>query len=214
MDEYTFPFSTCEVPYHTNDNIVQPYSFIINIISMTFLLYASLTTNNYYIVAFFTILFIFEGVHAYSHYKHLSGDIQIKIIHTIAYLANISYLLAFINITKIIPSIQIFILYTIIIILDTYFFIHKKFIGYFFTQLIFIIITNIYYYRFVYHKIPYQYIYTLIFLMLLLIILFFNEIYNCKKMLEYYQFPYHIIIESVGVMIFVLYIFILKKLDD
>jgi hypothetical protein len=61
-----------------------------------------------------------------------------------------------------------------------------------------------YFYQFVTDKIPYQYVYSLIFLIILVIILFFNEVYNCKRMLAYYNFSYHIIIETVGTIIFIL----------
>ena len=214
MTDYTFPFSTCEIPYQTSTKIAQPYSFIINLVSTIILVYALLTSKNLYIQLFFGILILFEGFHTYSHYKHLDGDIQTKIIHILAYLANIFYLMIFINITKIIPPLEIFLLYGFVIVLDLIFFIKKIFIGYFIAQLILIIITNLYFYKYVMNRLPYYYIHIFMVLMILLIILFLNEMYHCKNMLLHYKFPYHAIIETVGVLIFVLYVFILKALDQ
>ena len=41
------------------------------------------------------------------------------------------------------------------------------------------------------------------FIVILIIILFLNEKYNCEKMLDFYpQFPWHILIEILGIILF------------
>jgi hypothetical protein len=88
------------------------------------------------------------------------------------------------------------------------------FLGYFTTQLALITLTNIYYYPFILKHVPSYYLYIFFVLILILIGLFINEKNNCKKMLEKEQLPYHVIIETIGVMIFVIYVVILLKLDN
>lgn len=214
MDDYLFPFHTCERPYAISNHVAQPYSVLVNLISCFILIYALFTSRNRYIQFFFGTLFVFEMVHTYSHYRHLPNKIQLKIIHMLAYLVNITYLLVFVNITGRIPPIQILVIYFVLVLLDLKFFSDQKFIGYFTTQLLIISLTNIYFYPIVSHIIPKQYLIAFVTLILILILLFLNEMYNCEKMLNHMLFPYHVIVESIGVIIFVVYVLIMKKLDS
>lgn len=213
MKPYTFPFDTCEVPYTHTNKIAQPFSFVVNLISCSILLYALLISQDIYIKIFFGLLLLFEAIHTYSHFKHVHGYIQINTIHVVAYLVNISYLLIFINLTQEVPSIAFWIIYFGIIILDVLFFTKNIFLGYFTTQLSLIALTNIYYYTFIIQNVPSYYLYMLFILIILLIGLFINEKNNCKKMIEQRKFPYHVIVESIGVIIFLIYVTILLKLD-
>lgn len=213
MKDYIFPFDTCEIPYRTNSIIAQPYSFVVNLISSCILLYAAFTTKDIYIKVFFGLLFLFEFIHTGSHFTHIPGKIQITTIHFVAYMVNFSYFAIFIHLTKRIPSYEIMALYVLIILLDIVFFYKNKFIGYFITQISLLVLINLYYFNYITENISYYYLITFFILVVILILLFINEQENCKKMLDNKPLPYHIIVETVGVLIFSLYVIILKQLD-
>jgi hypothetical protein len=59
----------------------------------------------------------------------------------------------------------------------------------------------VYYYRYLSNEIK-EIIPKIFLLVTILIILFTNELYNCKTMLGIYEFPYHVIIEFIGLLLF------------
>jgi len=69
MNEYTFPFDTCE---KTNKNgIAQPYSALFNLINCLIIFYFLLKTkHNYTFILLFSIL-CFELFHLFSHIIHI-----------------------------------------------------------------------------------------------------------------------------------------------
>jgi len=213
MKEYTFPFDTCEIPYHANSIIAQPYSFVLNFISSCILLYAAFTTKDIYIKVFFGLLFLFEFIHTCSHFTHIPGRIQINTIHFVAYLVNFSYFAIFIHLTKRVPSYKIMAVYVSIILLDMVFFNKNIFLGYFTTQISLFVVINLYYFNYITANISYYYLISFFMLVVLIILLFINEQENCKKMLDKKPLPYHIMIEITGGIIFILYVIMLKQLD-
>jgi hypothetical protein len=54
----------------------------------------------------------------------------------------------------------------------------------------------------------------LLMLFVVIIVLFFNEKYNCKTMMETYVFPYHIAIEIMGLIISSLFAYIFILLEN
>lgn len=71
MNEYTFPFSTCEKP--NKNGISQPYSSLLNLINCLIIFYFLIKTKqNYTFILIFCIL-CFELFHVFSHSIHISG---------------------------------------------------------------------------------------------------------------------------------------------
>lgn len=199
-DDFIFPFSTCEKP--NKNGIAQPYSVIINVISIFIILYFLCKVKNIY--AFFLIfsLLAFECVHTFSHVIHLPNYIQINIIHILAYIVNFSYLLAFYNYTGKEPS---FIFKTILVILllfDIYSFMFLSFVFYFSTSLLIFFSILIYYYKYI-PKNKKHYILIILSLGIFIMLLFYNEKINCTKMLQRFpNFPFHAPLEILGLLIF------------
>jgi len=198
MESYTFPFNTCEKP--TNGLIAQPYSVFCNIVSCIIIIYfLNKTQNNSSKLLLFSIL-LFEIFHTFSHSIHLNDNSQIIITHILAYFVNLCYLIALIYYSKHLPN-NIFLFYLFILILfDLYAFQKLPFIFYLFSQFFIFISLFIYYYKYfsedIKEKIPIIFILTF-----LILILFINESYNCKKMLKHSNFPYHIFIEIIAIFI-------------
>jgi len=200
MSEYTFPFDTCEKSNKTG--VAQPYSALFNLINCLIILFFLLKTKKMYTFLLLFSLFCFEFFHMFSHIIHINGSIQINITHSLSYLMNIAFLYAFYRYTKKLPNYW-FILYLIILVcLDTYSFLYLSIIYYLTTQSLIFISLLAYYFpllpKFIKNR-----IYQIFFFIILIILLFLNEKYNCEKMLQIYpNFPYHIFIEIIGIIIF------------
>jgi hypothetical protein len=196
---YTFPFNTCEKPNKTG--ISQPYSVFFNLVSCVIVIYfLSITKNNSSKLLLFSIL-LFELFHTFSHSIHLNNNSQIIITHLLAYFVNFCYLYALYIYSNIFPN-KIFLFYLLLLILfDLYAFQKLPFIFYLSSQFLIFISLFLYYYKYfskeIKKKIPLIFILTL-----LILLLFINESYNCKKMLdEYNWFPFHILIEITAIFI-------------
>jgi hypothetical protein len=199
-EDFIFPFSTCEKP--NKRGIAQPYSFIINLISICIILSFLFQVKNIY--SFFLIfsLLIFECIHTFSHIIHLPNYIQMNIIHFFAYIVNLCYLLAFYNYTHKAPSILFICLLIILIIFDIYSFLFLSFVFYFTSSLLIFFSIIVYYYNYI-PKNQRNYIITILSLGVLIMFLFYNEKFNCKNMLNYLpNFPFHGLIEIAGLAIF------------
>jgi len=94
-------------------------------------------------------------------------------------------------------------LYIGLIAVDIYtFFITNDVVLYIFTQALLFFSVLFYYYSSLNATIK-QNIHSIFFLVILIIGLFLNEKYNCEKMMSFYpHFPYHIIIEILGIVVF------------
>jgi len=199
-DNYIFPFSTCEKPNSTG--IAQPYSVIINVISIFIIIYFLCQVKNIY--SFFLIfsLLLFESVHTYSHIVHLPDFIQINIIHILAYIVNFCYLLAFYNYTKKLPSFFFTTILIILLLFDIYSFLFLSFVFYFTTSLLIFFSILIYYYNYI-PKDKRHYILVILALGIFIMLCFYNEKINCKKMLDIFpNFPFHAPLEIAGLLIF------------
>jgi hypothetical protein len=200
MGEYTFPFSTCEKP--NKQGIAQPYSALFNLINCFIISYFLLKTEkNYTFILLFFIL-CFELFHVFSHSVHISGSIQINITHMLSYCINIGFLLFFYNYTKKLPNVWFIMFYVFLIFVDIYAIYNMNVVYYILTQALLFLSVLFYYYPLL-SKIIKDKINIIFLLVLLIIILFLNEKYNCEKMLSIYpHFPYHILIEIIGIILF------------
>jgi len=200
MSEYTFPFSTCEKP--NKNGIAQPYSSLLNFINCVIIFYFLLQINHYY--AFILLFFIlcFELFHVFSHSIHIHGSIQINITHILSYCINFAFLFFFYNYLKKIPSIMFILFYAFLICFDIYAFCNMNVVYYIFSQALLFLSVLVYYYPLLTQKIKDK-IHILFFLVSLIIILFLNEKFNCEEMMSFYpHFPYHILIEIIGIFLF------------
>lgn len=209
-----FPFNTCEV---RGDVVDQPYSASINILSCIILLYL-LSMSKYIEIQFFILsLLIFQAYHAYSHMfwsKNEESLIHVYIIHSITYIIIIALITAISFISGKPPNIPIIFA---VIMLDM--FILYNYIGTVYNAIsginiwIVVLITGLWNVKL--PAIVRQLLPILLILFGVVIILFFNEKYNCQAMMDAYPFPYHTAIEIVGLIISALfaYIFILLELE-
>lgn len=210
-----FPFNTCEV---RGEIVDQPYSASINIVSCFILLYLLSQAQNIEIQFFILSLFIFQAYHAYSHMFWSNNEnslVHVYTIHSISYLIIIALVIAISFITKQPPNIPIIFS---VILLDIY--ILYNYIGTVYNAIsginiwVVVLITGLW--NFKLPDVVKRLLPILIMLFAVIIALFFNEKYNCDAMMTAYQFPYHIAIEIMGLIISSLfaYIFLLLELDN
>ena len=207
-----FPFNTCEV---RGDIVDQPYSASINIVSCFILLYLLSQAQNIEIQFFILSLFIFQAYHAYSHMFWSNNEnslVHVYSIHSISYLIIIALVIAISFITKQPPNIPI--IFTVIL-LDIY--ILYNYIGTVYNAIsginiwVVVLITGLWNFRLpdvVKRLLP-----ILLMLFAVIIALFFNEKYNCDAMMSAYQFPYHIAIEIMGLIISSLFAYMFLLLE-
>jgi hypothetical protein len=200
MNEYTFPFSTCE---KTNKKgIAQPYSVFFNTITCLIILYFLMKTKNIESFILLFIILIFESFHVFSHTIHISGPIQINITHILTYCMNLAFFNVFYHFTHFFPSYSFIFYMFVLILLDIYAFCNFSFVYYLATQSIIFISLLVYYFPLL-PKFIQTSVYQIIFFVGVIILLFLNEKYNCEKMLKIYpHFPYHIFIEIFGIVLF------------
>ena len=203
MKSYTFPFDTCEKTQEES-YIKQPYSAFTNLITSIMIFY--FLVNSLHLRSFFVILslLIFELFHTFSHSIHIPGSIQMQITHTLSYLINFSLFYFFYNYTKKIPNIEFIIFYLLVIALDIYSVIKLPLIYYLFTQALLFLSIIFYYRQYIPSKLE-KNIYALLFLVIVIIILFINEMYNCEYLISRYQYiPFHSLIEITGLFLFLI----------
>jgi len=200
MSEYTFPFNTCEKP--NKNGIAQPYSSLLNLINCIIIFYFLCKTKHNYTLLLLFFILCFELFHVFSHSIHILGSIQINITHMLSYCINIAFLFFFYNYTKKLPTIWFIILYLLLIFFDIYTFCNMDVFYYIFSQALLFLSVLFYYYPILTKNIK-NIINIIFILVLLIIILFLNEKYNCEKMMSIYpNFPYHILIEIIGIFLF------------
>ena len=200
MNEYTFPFSTCE---KSNKNgIAQPYSALFNLINCIIIFFFLLKTKkNHTFILLFSIL-CFELFHLFSHIIHIEGSIQINITHSLTYFMNLAFFYVFYRYTNKLPNYE-FVFYLIALIcIDIYSFFNLTIVYYLLSQSAIFISLLVYYFPLLPNFIQNS-VYQIIFFVGVIILLFLNEKYNCEKMLKIYpHFPYHIFIEIIGIVLF------------
>ena len=210
MSDFTFPFYTCEKPKTMEIGggggikIAQPWSAAVNMVSIFIILYFLLKTKKAYTFIFIFMVLLFESFHTFSHVIHLEGKIQNLIVHILATLTNICYLYVFYKSTKVFPS-KLFIAFiTAVEIADIYAFNYLSFLYAVITQLVIFVSIFLYYKPHLPAKyqgnIPY-----ILAIVAFIILVLANERFNCDKMLAVFpDFPFHIMIEGLGIIAFYL----------
>lgn len=197
INEYTFPFNTYE---KVRDGfIAQPYSAILNLFSsfiISYFLYKTKSKSSKLLL--FSIL-LFELFHTFSHSIHLNNSSQTIITHLLAYFINFCWLYGLYNYSKVIPNNIFSIFLSSIVLFDIYSFNNLPLLFYIFSQFLIFISLFMYYYNYFTEDIKKR-ISLISNLTLIVLLLFINESYNCKEMLNMYKwFPFHAIIEITGV---------------
>lgn len=191
--------NTCEKP--NEKGIAQPYSAFFNVVSCIIIIYYLFHTEKNYSKVLLVSILLFELFHTFSHCIHINNHSQIIITHLLAYLVNFSYLFALYNYSHVFPNITFLIYLFLVILFDIYAFQNLSFIFYLSSQ--FLIFSSLFIYYYSYFPTSFQdKIPTIFALTLLIVILFINESYNGKKMLESFpNFPFHIFIEITAIFI-------------
>jgi hypothetical protein len=197
---YTFPFQTCEKP---KKGIAQPYSALLNAMNCVMILYFLVQTKTLPTTLLLFSIFCFELFHTFSHSIHIRGSIQINITHFLSYCINFAFLFFFYNYTHKFPSFMFLFYYLCFIVIDLIIFFNLNIIYSIFSQALLFLSILFYYYPYLSYSIQTQ-IHILFFFVLIIMGLFLNEKYNCKKMLDFYALPYHSLIEIVGILLFYL----------
>ena len=200
MNEYTFPFDTCEKINKTG--IAQPYSVLFNFMNCIIIFFYFLKKKNKYIFILFFAILCFEVFHLFSHIIHIEGSIQINITHLLTYFMNLAFLNVFYCYTHLLPNFWFSVYLMILVFIDIYSIFNLTIIYYLLSQSIIFISLLVYYFA----KLPkfiQTSIYKIIFFVCIIIFLFLNEKYNCEKMLNFYPyFPYHVFIKIIGILLF------------
>jgi hypothetical protein len=204
--QYNFPFHTCEIP-HNDFLIAQPWSALVNfigvIIIVGWMIHAYQKGCKTHILLLIGSLLMFEGVHTYSHIYHVDGKLQVTIIHLIAYLIILLYTYALVNRYGF-PRKNIFLTccFIFLAVFDVIWFIQgKPFLWYMSTLVgMFILLFRIFFCRF--NLLQKRQSYAIMSCSFLIMLLFWNESYNCHKMLQWNPaIPYHALIEMMGTII-------------
>lgn len=202
MDIYKFPFSTCELKKNDSQSTSALVNILCVLIVLSFILF--IKPHNTKVYSLWFVIVLFELWHAYSHYKHISNSVQMYVIHLLTYIITFTTLYVINSpwtLYQLIPIITI-------IIIDILMLLNKKHAISVITGVaVFVIacIVNLDYFP---HAIKEIYL-LLSGLIVLGIIMFINEIYNCKAMLQYYHAP-HILVEMVVVIFLSLFAYNMK----
>jgi hypothetical protein len=200
MSEYTYPFNTCEKP--NKNGIAQPYSALFNFINCIIVFFFLLKTKENHTFIFLFSILSFELFHLFSHIVHVEGSIQTNITHSLTYFMNVAFFYALYFYTNKLPSYEFVIYLIALVCLDIYSIFNLTIIYYLLSQSAIFISLLVYYFPFLPSFIK-NGVYQIIFLVGIIILLFLNEKYNCEKMLKMYPyFPYHIFIETIGIVLF------------
>jgi hypothetical protein len=200
MNDYLFPFNTCEKP--REDGIAQPYSAFFNVMTCCVIVYFLLKTKHSYSFLLLLSILIFEAFHVFSHMVHIPGPMQINMTHALTYVMNAAFFNAFYQYTHVFPGVAFLLYMFTLITVDIYTFATSPFVYYLATQSL-IFISLLFYYYALLPKFVRQSIWYILALVIVVILLFLNETYNCRTMMSIYpHFPYHILIETVGILLF------------
>ena len=198
LNKYIFPFTTCE-PKSTNAYIAQPYSFSINVLACLVLLYFLLQDYPLSTKLIILAILIFEIWHAISHAIHLPNINYMRIIHYLFYLIIASFVYyiydhkpdKFFNLPIITYLVIVFAIF-----IDTYLLFWIKGGYSVISGILLFAIVLISFWSLLPINLK-NHCFTLLGLILLGIVLFINEYYNCEKMLSLLPLPYHALVEIV-----------------
>lgn len=191
---HVFPFSTCES--NSNNGIVaQPFSAAVNLVTCFVLLFLMSTAKTRPVRLVLGVYALFQAWHAFSHAKHITGNIQTNVVHVLAYMMSLATLYAILALSKddLSPLLACLLVGTITV--DLYIWVYVKGVWTVFSGLV--VLATVVFGVFK-ACIPY-----LVVGLMILFALVANEKYNCERMMRHKVLPYHAAIEIVGFVLFV-----------
>jgi hypothetical protein len=202
MQSYTFPFDTCEKA--TTSALAQPWSVFFNCISLgviSYFLIKSIRSQQFNTIPLFLSLFAFEAWHTFSHVRHVPGNIQVRVVHGLAYAVSASVLIALCRFSP--PSTWLLAILGGLVLFDIFAFANLPVVFYIASQLAIVVTILIWYYPLL-EKQKQGTIHKFVLVIFIIILAFVNESANCNAMMDHFNFPYHALIEAVGVYAFYL----------
>ena len=201
MTSFNFPFSTCET-CKSSGHPVQPWSTLVNAISTIILIVAATLARQVPIKIALSSFALFEAWHTFSHFTHLNNINHTNVVHVLSYGMSFASLYAILTLSK--SNMTAWNIWVLIVLIgiDVYAWLIIKGILPIFTSLgifAFIISSQ-------YAKLPSRFKSCLPYMLggvVLLLGLLVNEIVNCERMMDSYKFPYHVLVEIVGLALFV-----------
>lgn len=198
---HVFPFSTCES--NSNNGIVaQPFSAAVNLVTCFALLGLMSTAKTRPVRLVLGVYALFQAWHAFSHAKHVTGNIQTNVVHVLAYMMSLATLYAILALSQGDLSHLIACLIVGTIIVDLYVWVYVKGVWTVFSGLV--VLATLVFGN--YDRLPSFFKACIPYLVVGLMILFAlvaNEKYNCERMMRHKVLPYHAAIEIVGFVLFV-----------
>lgn len=208
---HSFPFTTCEIPV-PNSIIKQPISTAVDLISCLIIFYFLYHSKTKAVKIVLLCFLIFQLWHAFSHAQHIDARWQSNIIHSMVYVISITILYATTTLSKRRHNTYALYILCTIVLIDLFIW---TFVGH-----TWMIISGLSVFAFSmicsYSLLPKYFkkgLMWLIILLILLIIVMYNESIHCDKMIEYYHFPYHIFVEIIGLILFVYLTYLFAKWD-
>lgn len=180
---------------------MQPMSALINLLTCIILCIFVGISKTYPVMIMFIAYLLFELWHTASHIQHIPGHLQTNVVHILGYLLSFTTLISILYLSKKGLPIHIIALLIITIIVDVYIW---RFIGGIWTVVFGLLILSIIVIG-SYQILPAYFKKNLIWLafgLVILLSLIYNESVNCHKMMQIYEFPYHMFVELIGLMLF------------
>lgn len=203
MDAYVFPFDTCEL-VHTGAMVAQPASASINAISTVMLVAATWIARTSSVRLTLLCYAAFEAWHTWSHIVHIAGHAQKRVVHVLGLLMAFSTLSMIQSLSRRAPMSPTFVgVLVMLLAIDLT-------ITWASTVDILGIASGLAVFVWIvcgrWRYLPRHVRRALLFVVPaigMLLAMFVNEAVNCKKMLDVSAaFPYHALIEIVGLMLF------------
>lgn len=207
-----FPFTTCEI--NTNGVVAQPFSAVVNAMTCLVLLALLCIAKTMPVKTVLGVYALFEAWHAFSHMKHISGNIQRDVVHVLAYMMSFATFYAILSLSNDKSSYShLLAILFLAIIVDIYIWLYVKGVWTAFSGLLVfavILFGN-------YDRLPSFFKACIPYLSLGLLLLFgliANENYNCERMMTYKVLPYHAIVEILGFVLFVFLAILFLKWEE
>lgn len=204
MDSYVFPFDTCEVA-GTDAIVAQPASASINAISTAMLVVAASLARTSSVRLTLLCYAAFEAWHTWSHTVHVAGHLQKRVVHVLGLLMAFSTLWMIQSLTRRRAPMSPMFVGVLVMLLAV-----DLAITWTSTVDILGIASGLAVFVWIvcgrWQYLPRHVRRALVYVVPavgVLLALFVNEAVNCKKMLDAYaSFPYHALIEIVGLVLF------------
>jgi len=205
-DEYTFPYSTCEIPPAASPQQErwwpeQPWSAAVNVLILSIVAAFVVLARSWASRLFLISLWFFEASHTWAHWAHVSGGVQQTLTHMLAFMVNASLIGLLYRVSNgFRPGVWVWALWGALVVLDLWAFFVTGFVWSVMTQLaLFFSIVFVFYSR-----LP-TWVPRLLRVLLafsgLIYGVIWNEKQNCAQMLKFCKwFPWHVIVESLSIV--------------